>query len=216
MVDSVITFESLYDLARKEKASDEIQKLDPQIFSQIVRYLNTKIEVHKDAKDKEQADKIMEQISSTRRLIKELYERRERKIIQLAINKSRLQAGDDSALLKEEQVILAEVTNVLNKYRNEILLNLVNAKLPYPESAEEKQVFESPKQEESADNTSEEPQEVEEPKELRIKFISAVPKFRGPSMEIFGPYFEGDVVILPKEIADVLITRERAILEEEN
>jgi len=129
-----ITFEALYEYVRNEKTSEEIQKLSPEIYEQLVNYLKIKLQIYKNVKNNpEEVEKLKTQINSARKLIKELYERREKKILQLAINKSKTKSDiiDASGLLEPEKKIFAEVTAVLDKYRKDILLNLVNAKLPY-------------------------------------------------------------------------------------
>ena len=134
-----------------------------------------------------------DQLLSAMRLVKELYERRERKILQLAINKSRTksQAIDDSVLLEEEKRIFDDATSVLDKYRKEILLNLVNARLPFGKKEEQQE-------------------KKEEKDSVMIRFTGAVPKFLGQNLEIHGPFEEGDIATLPKIIADILIKKNRA------
>jgi DNA replication initiation complex subunit (GINS family) len=49
---SAITFESLYDTVRKEKTTEDLQKLNPDFFIQVTEYLKSKTEVYKSAKEK--------------------------------------------------------------------------------------------------------------------------------------------------------------------
>ena len=42
MPDVIITYETLYELLRKEKYRTELQKLDPEFFKHVVTYLNEK------------------------------------------------------------------------------------------------------------------------------------------------------------------------------
>jgi DNA replication initiation complex subunit (GINS family) len=186
---SAITFEAIYDIVRKEKTTETIQKLNPNIYQQMIQYLRTKIEIYRNtlvgSSDKES---LKEQINTARRLIKEFYERRERKILLLAINKSRTKAdiSDESALLEEEKPIYNEVTDILNKYRKDILINLVNAKLPFGRESE-KQISNS-----------------------TVRFLMPVKKFVGTNLEIYGPFEKGDIAVLPKKITSVLLKRDAA------
>ncbi|MEK6917299.1 MAG: hypothetical protein AABW92_06170 [Nanoarchaeota archaeon] len=201
--DSTITFESLYNYVRNEKVNEAIQKLRPEIHSQIIGYLNTKIKIYKEAKDKnlnsEEIEKIKIQIVSARKLIKEFYERRERKILQLAINKSRIKEVDESSLLKEEIEMLDEITLILDKHRKEVLLNLVNGKLPAGAKPIEK---------EQEPETEEKDEEVL----IEVKFIKPMDRFYGKEAEILGPFNPGDIAKLNKDIANILINKETAIL----
>ena len=43
-----------------------------------------------------------------------------------------------------------------------------------------------------------------------VRFMSAVPKFLGRELEVYGPFEEEDVANLPGEVADVLIKKGRA------
>jgi len=131
----VITFENLYELVRNEKTNDEIQELNPEIYIEIIEYLNTKLSIYKDSKARKIKDtgNIKQQIISARKLVKQLYELRERKILQLAINKSRTgsESIKDNKLLKEEKEIFSKVTNDLNYYRQGVLRNIMDGKLPF-------------------------------------------------------------------------------------
>ena len=200
---STITFQSIYDMARKEKTSEEIQELHPDVFKQLTSYLKTKIQIYKNSKNRglnpNELEKMKVQIVSVRKLIKELYERRERKILHLAINKSRTKSDiiDDSTLLKEEKLIFDDVTKILDKYRQDILLNLVNARLPFGKKEETKPI----------ENKEETKSET-----MLIRFTSSVQKFLGLKEEIYGPFEPGDTASIPNEIAEVIIKRERGEL----
>jgi DNA replication initiation complex subunit (GINS family) len=203
---SILTFESIYDLVRKEKTSEEIQKLNPDIYLQLIKYLKTKSEIYRNAKasSSSEEEKIKTQLISARKLIKEFYERRERKILQLAINKSRIKAVDESALLDEEKQILHEITNCLDKYRAGILLNLVNARMPFEHKAPEQKPHEPPA-------ASPEPKPEDALLNVKLRFVSPVPKFLGKNLEVYGPFQDGDETELPAEIAEILINRKRAV-----
>ncbi len=230
---SAITFEAIYDMVRKEKVNDEIQKLPPAVYSLLVRYLKTKIEVYKTARENNmklsELEKIKAQLATARKLIKELYERRERKVAQLAINKSRVQGVDEAGLLGEEKRLLDGLTAVLDKSRKEVLLNLVNARLPCPEDSQntssgaatdekKEEVKEASKVEKMVgmgETPAEQQKQDEEPMNLhkvKVKFTEEVPRFVGPSLEIYGPFKPGDIAELPKIIVDILIKKEAAEL----
>ncbi len=211
---STITFQSVYDMVRKEKTSEEIQQLNPEVFLQLTNYLKIKIQIYKNSKNRGlnpgELEKMKVQIVSARKLIKELYERRERKILQLAINKSRTKSDtiDDSNLLKEEKLLFNDTTEVLDKYRQDILLNLVNARLPFGKK-EEPQIIGDKEENKEETNTVEESSKIENEETMTIRFTRAVPKFLGLKEEIYGPFEPGDTVTINKEIANVIIKRGR-------
>lgn len=224
MADEVpaITFESLYDMVRKEKANDPIQALDSTIYLQIINYLKTKTESYKTAKEKNtfnenELEKMKTQIVSARKLIKELYERRERKILQLAVNKSRIKEIDDSSLLENEKKLLSEISLILDRHRENILLNLVNARIPSqaPESgAAKKHPDPAHEDKKVPENMAPESEEETEGEIVRIKFLQDVPRFLGTEMETLGPYSKGDTADLQKILADILVGKGAAQISE--
>lgn len=222
----LITFEAIYDMVRKEKGSEELQQLNPNTYALIAFYLRTKLQIYKEAKEKSLADtnNIESQLSSARSLTRELYERRERKITQLALNKSRTQSDkvDLNGLLASEKKIFEELVILFDRYRKEQLLEAVNARTPAVEDdveEEEKQKKEDeqapkdpslqPKIEPGIDAQSEKEPIAEEL--LMIKFLAEVPKFYGPNLEIYGPFKAGDIANLPKIIANILLHKKVAV-----
>lgn len=60
---------------------------------------------------------------------------------------------------------------------------------------------------------------TQEPKDeydikIKVKFLGEVPKFVGKKLEVYGPYTKGDTAELPKIIANILINKQRAKIEE--
>lgn len=51
---------------------------------------------------------------------------------------------------------------------------------------------------------------TKEEKEEEIMIITKIPKFVGKNLKIYGPYEPGTKVKLPKEIAEILIKKEKA------
>ncbi|MBT3464429.1 hypothetical protein HN451_05535, partial [archaeon] len=91
--DSILTYETLYDILRKEKQESNLAKLDSDINKMFVTYLKSKISIFKKDRvsmssgKKEYAKK---QINNIRRLYKELLEKREKKILELAYLRSKM------------------------------------------------------------------------------------------------------------------------------
>jgi len=205
-----ITYETLFELLRREKTRDELQKLDESFFSDVADYLKGKEELLEQQKHKqdlfasEEKAKADKQIENIRKILKELYERREKKIIQMAIDASRTPSIviDTSVMLKEESMMYNRIFGLLNNFREGVLFNLQQAKIP---EIKENDVVEDPKVEEN-------PAEEEKPKETNkmVKFTHEVPKFIGPDLNEYGPFVSGDSVEVPIPIADVLINKGRA------
>jgi len=52
--------------------------------------------------------------------------------------------------------------------------------------------------------------DIIENKKSLVRFLHAVPKFVGVDMNVYGPYDNHDIANLPSNIAEVLISKERA------
>ncbi|MBT3721493.1 hypothetical protein HN789_02605 [archaeon] len=213
----IITYENLYEVVRKEKSSDALQKLNSNVISQMTDYLRTKIQVYKEAKQKNLPDleKIRTQVLSARRLIKNLYELRERKIVNLSVTKSRAKSNleEEENLLDYEKQLLGELCNNITKLRKTVLLNLLNAKTPGSEAEPNKNTQESKpvqnvEEKKLAEVSKEESKQ--EVKTVMIRFTNNVPKFLGKQMEVYGPFKPGDIANLDIDIVNILIKKEVA------
>jgi len=204
--DSIITYEALYEILRLEKYKIELQKIDPDFLEKVVRYIrekNISIDSQK-LKDSVFAPlsvkKTKKQVENAQRIMKELYEKRESKIIQLALlfsrTKNDLKFAD--CLLEPEKKFFEELVDIFDKYRENVLFKIIEGR--NPGQAEEPKIL----------KTSE-----EAPDENKtVKITANLPEFMGDNMEVYGPFNEGQIVSLPKNIAELLINNSRA--EDEN
>lgn len=213
-----LTYETLFDITRREKMQEDLQKLDEKFYENLIAYITDKAEIMEKnpqsnlfAQDERQIT--MKQLDNIRRLVSELYSRRERKIINLAIIKSRTSSKliDTSALLPQEKSLFSFVHKLLNHSKRNVLHNLLQGKLPVP--LDIATCFQMQDEEPEKSEPKEKPEQKKEEEESiikRIKFLSPVPKFVGKELEVYGPYDKEDVAELPLEIADVLINKGRA------
>jgi len=196
----IITYETLYEILRKEKTSSELQKLDENFFQNVVKYIREKSEILESQKKKTsifasvEIVKTQKQLENIKRILKELYERRENKILQLALFSSRTsQKKENMGLLKEEKNFHQKVENILTSYRKDILFKILSKKLP----------------------------KIEEPKDIKIenenknktklvRFLHSLPKFVGDDLNIYGPFEAEDITNLHHKVAKVLIKKRRA------
>ena len=77
-------------------------------------------------------EKLEYELRSIRRILKGLYEKREKKVIDIALNRSKTGSDiiDTSAMLREEKEFYNLVLNSLDHYRRGVLLNLFRGELP--------------------------------------------------------------------------------------
>ena len=190
------TYEALFELVMREKGREELQKLDPKVYSDILTYLEHKKRVAQSTLDGafSSGDHTLQQLRNIRRLVRELYERREKKIINLAIIRSRTgsEAMDLSSMLDSEKNLFMALVEKLDNTRSEVTGTILSEK-----KTEKPEPPESPTKE-------------PEKNKGKVRFLKEVPKFIGKELEVYGPFNEGDTVELPKELADVLVVREKA------
>lgn len=202
MADTIITYEILYELLRKEKYQNELQELPETFFKDVVNYLTEKNAILKSQKEKDsifsavETQKTLKQIENTKKIIKELYERRESKIINISLLNSRSNTQNQEIvnLLPEELNLLNALQGTLNQFKEGILNKLLIHQLP--ELDNEPKSIKTPKNE--SKNTG------------LIRILNPIPKFVGPDLNTYGPFEEEDLANIPKEIANLLIKNNKA------
>lgn len=200
----VITYETLFEILQIEKERADLQKLEPTFFSDTISYIKDKKKMLEAKSDStfalDEKKKTERQLENIHKILKELYERREKKIINLALDKSRTKSSliDTIALLKEEKVVFDALTNLLDTYRDAILYSVLNERMPFMLQMKD----EKPKEDFKT------ALDLKKSTKL-VRFIHPVARFIGPELEEYGPFEEEDIANLPEEIADVLINKGR-------
>ncbi len=133
-MDVVITYETLFDLLRREKGRAELQELPKDFYGRVLLFLREKQASVADAGGfgAPQAQKLLIQYQNAQKIIRELYERRERKILEMCLNKARTASNliDTSALLPEERPLFEEGVSFLASGRDRLLEPLLRGDLP--------------------------------------------------------------------------------------
>jgi len=201
----VLTYETLYEILRKERSRDELQKLDENFFKDSLNYLREKQQAYdenlakNDIFSQGERDKLHIQLANIKKILKDLYDVRERKIINMSINSSRTRSNivDTAHLLSQESAMFESLCTVLTRYRTGILHRLLEQRDldVLPEAVEEEV-----KEEVQPDNGLK-----------KIKFLENVDSFAGKELEMYGPYSANDEAELPPELAEVLISQGRAV-----
>jgi DNA replication initiation complex subunit (GINS family) len=238
-----ITYETLYEILRREKSKDELQPLDETFYADVLSYLEEKNKMLQEAAGKfdmfsvDERDNTQIQLNNVRKILKELYERREKKIIDIALNKSRTNSSiiDTTNLLESENAAYTELVRLLDGFRKDILANLLEIRAPVlvrvppagpqtnpPEAAMPK--AELPAEEKPAEQAMPEPagaqpapEPTAEPQTAatkKLKFTQKVEQFVGKELELYGPYEPDQTAELPADIADILIGKGNAVQEE--
>ncbi|MFH1275576.1 MAG: hypothetical protein ABIH82_00530 [Candidatus Woesearchaeota archaeon] len=133
-----MTLETLYDILRNEKKREDLQKLEDSFFVDVVSYLREKQSLL-DSKTTEdelfaagEKEKLEYELRSIKRILKQIYEMREKKIIEISLNRSRTGSDiiDTSSMLRVEKDFYLQTLSTLDRYRRGILLQLFKGDLP--------------------------------------------------------------------------------------
>lgn len=188
-----ITYETLFDIFRNERK--EILQLMPESFyADLVAYLKEKTQSDADKEN------LAKQLKNIHKLVRDIYEMRERKIVNLALVAARGSDVDAAKLLPPEQKLFDSIVSLLRDTRKEVLANLLRGELPG--AVKQKAAAEEP---ESSEETP-----VPKGPTMLVRFLAHVPKFVGTELEVYGPFEPGDMANLPTEIAELLIAKNRA------
>lgn len=205
-----ITYDLLFDILRIEKSREELQKLEENFYKNVVDYINTKESFINDintSPGEKELTKI--QLGNIKKLIVELYDRREKKIISLAIYKIKTSSGiiNTDSLLEEERFLFDILYSDFFKCRSAILSNVITGKIPKTDMLTSQDISNT----KMTDDEKSKTRTVYSENDVKsIRFIRPVPRFLGTELEIYGPFEENDIASMPVRIADVLIQKNRA------
>lgn len=201
MSDLAISYDLLFDILRYEKSREDMQSLDKDFFKKVVEYLKQKdasmLSINTPTTERE-LTRI--QVNNIKKILQEIYDRRERKIINLALYKVRTGSEmiNTTVLLEEERIMFDNLYLLFSKYKSSILDNILNHKMPFAEN------MDAPKSEQKKE-TFYDPEQI-----VSIRFIKPVPKFLGPELDTYGPFEEQDIASMPYKIATILISKNNA------
>lgn len=195
----VLTFENLYEVFRREKNNEDLQKIEENFFDHVMNYLREKQEslaiVSKktDIFSHKEKENLTIQINNIKKILKDFYNYREKKIINLALNKSRTNSSliNTSSLTVKEKKLFEKLSSVLKEFRDEFLKEQLNQSVVKNEKRNEKK-------ERIILNT------------VKLEFLENVDTFIGRELEEYGPYKKGEITELPKELAEILINERKA------
>ncbi len=174
----MITYNDLYEAARKERYSEQLQAIPKNFVLEVSRYLKDKKEIASKNSDdfSDVIIKTKKQLENAITLFKELIIRRRKKILNLVLiaTETGISKQDFENMLAIEKELFEELMSCMDisdKKLNEVLNG----------------------------NSAEFPKTNE-----MVVFLENVEEFLGLEGEKMGPYSKGEIVNLPKEIAKIL------------
>jgi len=136
--DVVITYETLFELLRIEKSREDIQRLDGNFFNDVIAYLTGKKATFDSRENQnvlfaiDEKDKTRMELDNIKKILKDIYERREKKIISTALTKARTGSTiiNTENMLPSEKMLFDCLSNLLIEFRKSILYKLANGEVP--------------------------------------------------------------------------------------
>ena len=196
------TYEDIYELFRNEQYSSDLQALNINDLKRIKKYFEEK---NGDTKNQDQSlnlfsthnrAKIQVELSNATRIVKDLLERRERKVISRAVFNSRSDDSmrDTSNMFTVEEELYDKLIKLLRHSRKSFLETIDNDGVT-PQTTTPIQ----PLEEKTSDKT--------------YYAKGDIPEFYGPNLEKMGPFKLGDIVSAPPEILTILVPQNKIGLE---
>ncbi len=174
---TILTFETLYNILRKEKTIVELQELEKSFYQDINNYQKDKEKVL----ETQPSPIIKKQLENTRRVIEELYEKREKKLIQLAISNLKTKEPNIENILPEELELYQKILKILKETKRQILKT------------------------ENIEKNIEKKSDL-----LTIRLKQPIPKFVDTNLKAYGPFEEEYMASVPRKIAEILIKNQKA------
>jgi DNA replication initiation complex subunit (GINS family) len=175
----MITYNDLYEAARKERYSEQLQSIPKNFISEVAKYIKDKKEIaSKDSDDfSDVIMKTKKQLENATTLFKELIIRRRKKILNLVLiaTETGISKQDFENMLSIEKELFEELMNCMDISEKKLVESLNGNK-----------------------------SETTKNNDL-VVFMDNVEEFLDMAGEKMGPYSKGDIANIPKEIAKILI-----------
>lgn len=188
-----LTYEKIFDIWSRERSRDDLQRIEDSFYADASAYIKAKLSMA--GASPESQEKASRQADNIRRMLRDLYERRERKILNLALTASRTTPSfiDSSAMTSAENQLFLSLLDRMDHYRAAIVGGTAR------QSPRDYQ----PKAEPAV-------QPAVQPGNLysdfkQVKFLQDVQRFVGLGGEIYGPFQAGQTANLPSQLANVLL-----------
>lgn len=187
MEEETMTYELLFEALMREKNREELQRLDPEFYGHARAFIE---EERRQALADPHAHAALQRVRNLESMLREIYARRERKILTLAMVKVKTgrDVFDVSVMLEAEKTLFDSLVRVLEDARKE---QLEHAPIHKPVQSED----------------------TEDADFAHVRFRRQVGAFIGEELESYGPYNTGDRARIPRSIAKSLVERGDASFE---
>ncbi len=193
------SYEDIYELLRAEKYSTDLQPISIEQLQKIRRYLANKEEFlvrQTESKFDDAVDKIKVELENAKRALKDLYDKRERKVISRSLFSARggFKFKDTTSMLLSEEKLYFILLEMLKKSGEEFF-SFLNSE-PVLSTAE-------------GTTAQTEPKPLKE-NFKRLKLTEAIPELMDTQLNRYGPFNVGAEIELPSELAELLLKQNKA------
>ncbi len=208
------SYDDIYELLRTEKYSVDLQAISREQLQKIREYLEAKKSLLQKQKesglfDKSAREHLKIEMENARRALKELYARREKKVINRAIFTARsdFKIKDTTNFLPFEEKSYLSLLDILKDSHAKFFANFkaIPVEIAPAEPAEQQAGAQLQQGVRQPQPQTETPTVLKE-----ICITSSVPQMIGIDLKSYGPFKETDTVSVPEEIAGLLITQGKA------
>jgi len=161
----MLSYEALRKMVNEEKTNQKMIELPDGFFEEVTTYLENKRRMSETKEDSWEYD-------SAKRLLQDLLDKRESKIVNLALFHIR-SGADPGKLGKEEREFFDYIVSGIRSFRKNMKESVEGEMEPM----------------------------------LTIGFLADAPEFVGMDERNYGPFRKGDVVNIPKDNANLFVTK---------
>jgi len=189
---AIVTFETLREVQRKEKKSENLAELTDEFYTGVKDYFARAAKTD------------FTEVRNARSIFEDIIDRREKKILNQALRTVRLrEKAEIKAMTSKEKELFDRLVSTIGNFREYVdtdgnKFELKEVKTEEPDDIEE--LIEEEKA--SAENTE----------YVKIKILEDTPEIVGADMQDYGPFKSGEIVNLPKENAEIFVGRGKAEL----
>ncbi|MCD6367838.1 MAG: DNA replication complex GINS family protein [Candidatus Aenigmarchaeota archaeon] len=221
--ENVITYETFRKFQRLERESQELQKLPEDFYKSCYEWIKRKNEMYEKTKN----TMIIKEIENVMSIIKDILDRRERKLLMMAIRMVRSNIPPKN-LLPMEAKHFDEIVRHLKEMR-ESILNIIKGGESEADTEDRKELenqeTEKIPQDEESVKIEEKENEIETdskkdneivpklkiPNGFKlIRILDDIPQFVGLDGRTYGPLKKDDLITLEDKVADLLISKNKA------
>jgi DNA replication factor GINS len=196
MINEEISYRFLRKIQQIEKNTPVLTDLDNDFYDNIEKYF-LNLNTHKNSESGEHKKKLLdEEIVNTKKIIINIYEQREKKILLTAISKARGGNPDLKSMIDVERDFFDSILNLIKKFRRIILEN--------------KKTNDEKKDQKIEKITVEDKKEINISKNIDKNSITRVikdmPNFIGTDTKNYN-LKKNDIVSIPEDMVEMLLKR---------